>query len=226
MKEMLSRQILLNETTTILRSILISYQSLQVHNLMDKFTEIEGNPVPFEYFGYDSFEELLKSRNCFEFVGEHVSAKINQASKHIVNLTEQQKNVRHENKSSKKTGTVKWFNMCRGYGFIKCDDDTEDVFFHRKAIVSENANEAVKTTKNGEVVAFDMVASNRGYKATNITRKNGKPFRAPFIPDKKCEICRFPIRKGERHSICMPPYDHQSISSADPNIMAKQNIFA
>jgi len=50
------------------------------------------------------------------------------------------------------TGTVKWFNDQKGYGFIQPDDGSEDVFVHISAV--ERAG--MHTLKEGQKVAFDL----------------------------------------------------------------------
>lgn len=62
------------------------------------------------------------------------------------------------------TGTVKWFNNAKGYGFILPDDGGEDLFAHYSSI----AMEGYKTLKAGQVVTFDTIAGAKGQHATNI----------------------------------------------------------
>ena len=50
------------------------------------------------------------------------------------------------------TGTVKWFNDAKGYGFITPDDGSEDLFAHFSAI----AMNGFKTLKEGQKVAFEV----------------------------------------------------------------------
>src|SRR5215467_6044764 len=51
------------------------------------------------------------------------------------------------------TGTVKWFNDAKGYGFITPDDGGEDLFAHFSAIQMNG----FKTLKEGQKVAFEVV---------------------------------------------------------------------
>ena len=61
------------------------------------------------------------------------------------------------------TGTVKWFNDAKGYGFIQSDDG-EDVFVHQTAIIAEGH----RTLNEGERVEFDMTQGQKGPKAENV----------------------------------------------------------
>lgn len=62
-----------------------------------------------------------------------------------------------------KTGTVKWFNTDKGYGFIKMDNG-EDIFVHFSAIKSLG----VKSLQEGQKVTFEIVEGNRGLQAANV----------------------------------------------------------
>ena len=62
------------------------------------------------------------------------------------------------------TGTVKWFNDAKGYGFITPDDGGEDLFAHFSAIQMAG----FKTLKEGQKVAFEVVAGPKGKQASNI----------------------------------------------------------
>ncbi len=61
------------------------------------------------------------------------------------------------------TGTVKWFNSEKGYGFIE-KADGGDVFVHFSAIQKEG----FKTLEEGQKVEFDIVEGNRGPQAANV----------------------------------------------------------
>ncbi|MDP5208937.1 cold shock domain-containing protein CspD [Microbulbifer sp. 2205BS26-8] len=63
------------------------------------------------------------------------------------------------------TGTVKWFNNAKGYGFILADDGGEDLFAHYSAIQMEG----YRTLKAGQQVTFDIIRGDKGYHATNIS---------------------------------------------------------
>ncbi len=62
------------------------------------------------------------------------------------------------------TGTVKWFNDAKGYGFITPDDGGEDLFAHFSAIIGHG----FKSLKEGQKVQFEVVAGPKGKQASNI----------------------------------------------------------
>ncbi|CAO1665593.1 MULTISPECIES: cold-shock protein [Salinicola] len=62
------------------------------------------------------------------------------------------------------TGTVKWFNDTKGYGFISPDDGGDDLFAH----FSEIQAEGFKTLQDGQKVTFDVTQGKKGLQAANI----------------------------------------------------------
>ncbi|HWK16091.1 MAG TPA: cold-shock protein [Solirubrobacteraceae bacterium] len=64
------------------------------------------------------------------------------------------------------TGTVKWFNADKGFGFITPDDGTKDLFVHHSAINSSGYRELPEGAK----VSYDAEAGDKGPKATNVTK--------------------------------------------------------
>ena len=63
------------------------------------------------------------------------------------------------------TGTVKWFNAEKGFGFITVDGGN-DVFAHFSAITGEG----FKTLEEGQKVSFEIVEGNRGAQASNVVK--------------------------------------------------------
>jgi cold shock CspA family protein len=62
------------------------------------------------------------------------------------------------------TGTVKWFNDAKGFGFITPDDGGEDLFAHFSAITMQG----FKTLKEGQRVSFEVTQGPKGKQASNI----------------------------------------------------------
>ena len=62
------------------------------------------------------------------------------------------------------TGTVKWFNDSKGFGFITPDDGGDDLFAHFSAIVDTG----YKSLKEGQRVTFNIGTNPKGEYATNI----------------------------------------------------------
>jgi cold shock protein len=63
------------------------------------------------------------------------------------------------------TGTVKWFNDDKGFGFITPDEGGKDLFVHHTGI----AGDGFKSLTEGAKVQFDSEAGDKGPKAVNVT---------------------------------------------------------
>ncbi len=63
------------------------------------------------------------------------------------------------------TGTVKWFNSSKGFGFISREEGN-DVFVHYRAI----GGEGFKTLDEGDKVQFEVEEGPKGLQATNVTK--------------------------------------------------------
>ncbi len=62
------------------------------------------------------------------------------------------------------TGSVKWFNDAKGYGFIQQDNGEADVFVHFSSIQSEG----FKSLREGQKVEFDIEKDAKGLRAANV----------------------------------------------------------
>jgi CspA family cold shock protein len=66
------------------------------------------------------------------------------------------------------TGTVKWFNDEKGYGFITPDEAGKDLFVHHTAI----SGDGFKSLSEGAKVEFDAEQGTKGPQATNVVQLN------------------------------------------------------
>jgi CspA family cold shock protein len=64
------------------------------------------------------------------------------------------------------TGTVKWFNDAKGFGFVAPEDGSKDCFVHH----SEISGDGFKTLQEGERVEFDVTQGQKGPAAENVVR--------------------------------------------------------
>jgi cold shock protein len=72
--------------------------------------------------------------------------------------------TKHTGKNSMSTGTVKWFNDAKGFGFITPDGGGKDLFVHFSAIQGSG----FKTLKEGQKVSFEETTGPKGPQANNI----------------------------------------------------------
>ena len=64
------------------------------------------------------------------------------------------------------TGTVKWFNDSKGYGFISPDGGEKDLFVHHSSI----SGDGFKSLSEGAKVEFDEAMGDKGPQATNVVQ--------------------------------------------------------
>ena len=86
--------------------------------------------------------------------------------------------IEKENETNvKNTGTVKFFNAFKGYGFIIPDEplsNGKDVFIHHSEIIAEN-NDFANLNKNDEV-EFELHETDRGYEARKVVVTKEAPY--------------------------------------------------
>lgn len=67
------------------------------------------------------------------------------------------------------TGTVKWFNDSKGFGFLTRDDGEKDVFVHHSAIQGDG----YRSLMEGQRVEFEVVDGTKGPAAENVIKLDG-----------------------------------------------------
>jgi CspA family cold shock protein len=75
--------------------------------------------------------------------------------------------IKGKKMSDVKTGTVKWFNNAKGFGFISPEDGEKDLFVHMSNIVMEG----FKTLKDGQTVEYEAGTGDKGPIAINVVPK-------------------------------------------------------
>lgn len=67
--------------------------------------------------------------------------------------------------SNRASGTVKWFNNARGYGFITRGEGSDDVFVHYRSI----RGEGYRSLAEGQAVEFELQDGDKGLQAEDVT---------------------------------------------------------
>jgi CspA family cold shock protein len=68
--------------------------------------------------------------------------------------------------SDRKSGTVKWFNNAKGFGFITRQESEDDVFVHFRSIQGEG----FRTLNEGQEVEFTLIEGPKGLQAENVSK--------------------------------------------------------
>jgi len=67
---------------------------------------------------------------------------------------------------AKGTGTIKWYNHDKGFGFITADDGSEDLFVHYTGIIGGGR----RSLNEGDKVTYEAVKGSRGMRAENVSK--------------------------------------------------------
>ena len=105
------------------------------------------------------------------------------------------------------TGTTKWFNVKKGFGFIKPDVEGEpDLFVHQTAIQASG----FRFLNEAEKVTYDVERTDKGPQAANVRDAGGKPFSRPYTNPTNPSF-----QGGESEGTGgMPPRERRSSSAA------------
>ena len=106
---------------------------------------------------------------------------------------------------ARETGTVKWFNPEKGFGFITRDNGEKDVFVHHSAIQTGG----FRTLNEGERVEFEVVQADKGPAADKVVRLDNPEGTAPpsgsARASRSCEWGCRPPAPARRRSAARSP---------------------
>ncbi|CAN8033050.1 unnamed protein product, partial [Ixodes persulcatus] len=110
-------------------------------------------------------------------------------------------------------GTVQWFNVKDGYGFINRNDTREDIFVHQTAITRNHPQKLTRIVYEGETVEFDVVVGEKGREAANVTGPDGEPVQClPYAMDRRRFRGRWFPRRSQRRPM---PNPHHGVHDSD-----------
>lgn len=108
------------------------------------------------------------------------------------------------------TGTTKWFNVKKGFGFIKPDVEGEpDLFVHQTAIQASG----FRFLNEAEKVTYDVERTDKGPQASNVRDANGKPFSRPYTSPNPSSSSFQGGGAGNGESEGIPPRERRSSSA-------------
>lgn len=151
----------------------------------------EGHEFRADHEGPNLKEHHL--RGC-GLVGKKATHRHAPAHKKEIVRRLQERKDGFDNRNKKRVlGTVEWFNMKKGYDFIRCNDTREDIFVHRTAIIRDTPHKIEWSAGEGETVEFDVVAREKGIEAAHVSGPNENQCKLAPMPrtDAGCAVTGF-----------------------------------